>query len=66
MVVGKSTNDGNDTLDAPYPPRIIRVGSWNVGSMTGRSSEVVEVLKGGELMCAVRRRQGGKVEVIEW
>ena len=37
--------DEGNTPDAPRRPRLIRFGSWNVGSMTGKSSEVVEVLE---------------------
>ena len=31
--------------DVPHRPRLIRFGLWNVGSMTGKLSEVVEVLE---------------------
>ena len=68
VVVGKSTNDGNDTLDAPYRPRIIRVGSWNVGSMTWRSSEVVEVLERRrvDVCCAQETRwKGGSNRIVK-
>ena len=41
---GNPIDEGN-TPDVPHGPQFIRFGSWNVGSMTGKSSEVVEVLE---------------------
>lgn len=42
---GNPTDEGK-VPDVPRGPWLIRFGSWNVGIMTGRSSEVVEVLEG--------------------
>ena len=40
----KPMDEGN-APDVPCGPQLIRFGSWNVRSMTGKSSEVVEVLE---------------------
>ena len=48
-------DEGNVT-DVPLGPLLIRFGSWNVGSMRGKSSEVVEVLE----MCAGDTMEGWK------
>ena len=45
------TQDGGNPIDecnmpdVPPRPYLIRFGSWNIGTMTGKSSEVVEVLE---------------------
>ena len=57
VCVGNSMNDGN-MPDVPRGPWLIRFGSWNVGSMTEKSSEVVEVLKRWRV--DVCRRHDGK------
>ena len=33
--------DEGNARDVPHGPQLIRFGLWNVGSMTGKSSEVV-------------------------
>mgnify|MGYP007071599789 CR=1 FL=1 len=67
VVGGNPTYDGNCTLDVPRGPRLIRFGSWNVGSMTGRSSEVVEVLERRRVdVCCVQetRWKGGSTRMV--
>ena len=41
---GNPMDEGN-ALDVPHGPQHIRFGSWSVGTMTGKSSEVVAVLE---------------------
>ena len=63
---GNLTDDGR-TLDDPHGPRFIRFGSWNVGTMTGRSSEIVEVLERRRVdVCCVQetRWKGGKAKMV--
>ena len=37
--------DNGNMTDIPCRPWLIRFGLWNVGSLTGKSSEVVEVVE---------------------
>ena len=59
-------NEGN-VPDVPHGPQLIRFGSWNVGSMTGKSSEVVEVLERQIVdVCCVQetRWKGGGTKMV--
>ena len=37
--------DEGNVPDVPHGSWLTRIGSWNIGSMTEKSSEVVEVLE---------------------
>ena len=60
------THDGY-ALDVPHEARLVRFGSWNVGSMTGRSGEIVECLARRRIdVCCVQetRWKGGSARML--
>ena len=57
----------NYKTDNTRGPWLIRFGSWNVGSMTGKSSEVVKVLERWRVdVCSVQETQwkGGSTKMV--
>ena len=62
---GNSINDGCSQPEGLQGARLqVRFGSLNVGSMSGRLNEVVEML--ARRRVAVCWRRGGKERVQEW